>query len=252
MRAGEWLRAAEREPMCGLEAFPGAGEMLILAPHPDDESLGCGGLIAALVADGRRVRVVVVSDGAGSHPGSRAWPPERLASLRRREVLRAVAALGLDPRNVDFLGLPDGSVPAWGENFSAAAAAILNMGPGPAAVFATWRHDPHADHRASFAIAAAVARALPSGVRLFAYPVWGQAFAHPVPGFPLPAEPDAAPLRAIRLDIARHLPAKRRAIAAHRSQTTGLIADVPGGFRIPPEMLALADRPFELFLEEPV
>jgi hypothetical protein len=58
------------------------------------------------------------------------------------------------------------------------------------------------------------------------------------------------PLRGLRLDAKRHLPAKRRAVAAHRSQTTDLIADDPAGFRLPPEALALAFRPFELFLEE--
>jgi LmbE family N-acetylglucosaminyl deacetylase len=199
--------------------------------------------------------VVVVSDGAGSHPGSRAWPPPRLAALRQRETRAAVAELGLDlARDLAFLGLPDRAVPASGPGFEAAVAAILRMAaPAPPnAVFATWRHDPHADHAATAAIAAAVVRALPAGTRLFAYPVWGLAFAHPIPGFPLPAaEPDLpAPPRGLRLDVARHLPAKRRAVAAHASQTTALIADDPEGFRLPPEALALALRPFEVFLEE--
>ena len=56
------------------------------------------------------------------------------------------------------------------------------------------------------------------------------------------------PVRGFRLDIARHLPAKRRAIAAHRSQTTDLIADDPAGFRMPPAFRALFDQPFEVFL----
>jgi hypothetical protein len=51
-----------------------------------------------------------------------------------------------------------------------------------------------------------------------------------------------------RLDTTRHLPAKRRAIAAHRSQTTDLIDDDPNGFRLPDEFLALFTRPFEVFL----
>ena len=48
----------------------------------------------------------------------------------------------------------------------------------------------------------------------------------------------------------RHLPAKRRAVAAHRSQITRLIDDDPAGFQLPPELLALAFRPFEVFLAE--
>ena len=52
-----------------------------------------------------------------------------------------------------------------------------------------------------------------------------------------------------RLDIARHIPAKRRAIACHRSQLTDLIHDDPTGFRMSPEFLANFDQPFEVFIE---
>jgi len=256
MRAGDWLRTAERDlPLTAdLDALLGpAGAALVLAPHPDDESLGCGGFIAGCAAQGRTVRVVVVSDGTGSHPCSRAWPAPRLAALRQEETRVAAVALGLDAaRDLVFLGMPDRAVPGTGPECEAAAAAVLQATPAtPAAVFVTWRHDPHADHTAAFAIAATVTRTLPAGTRLFAYPIWGLAFAHPIPGFPLPPEPDlASPPRGLRLDIASHLPAKRRAIAAHASQTTALIEDDPGGFRLPLEALALAFRPFETFLEE--
>lgn len=258
MRAGEALRAAEAWPaVASVDALvaSGPGGVLILAPHPDDESIGCGGLIAECVAQGRPVRVVVLTDGAASHPGSAGFPPPRLAALREEETRAAVAELGLDPgRDLAFLGQPDAALPARGPGFEAAVAAVLRSaedGPAPAAVLTTWGHDPHTDHQAAHAIGAAVARALPSRPRLFAYPVWGWAFAHPISGFPTPPEPDLSePLRGVRLATDRHLAAKRRAVAAHRSQTTGLIADDPAGFRLPPEFLALAFRPFELFLEE--
>ncbi len=256
LSAGDWLRAAERDlPLTAdLDDLLGpSGGALVLAPHPDDESLGCGGLLAACAEAGRAARVVVVSDGSGSHPGSRAWPPARLAALRQEEARAAVAELGLDPvRDIGFLGLRDTAVPSEGRAFEAAVGQVVRQaGTAPVTLFVSWRHDPHCDHAASFAIAAAAMRALPAGSRLFAYPVWGLAFAHPIPGFPLPPEPrlPAAP-RGLRLDMARHLPAKRRAVAAHRSQVTDLVADDPEGFRLPPEALALAFRPYELFLEE--
>lgn len=253
--AGAWLLAAERD--LPLVDDPGAllgpaGGALVVAPHPDDESLGCGGLLAACAEAGRPVRVVVVSDGAGSHPGSRAWPRDRLVAERQAEARAAVAALGLDPlRDIAFLGLPDTAVPTEGADFEAAVAALRRAaGPAPGSVFAAWRHDPHRDHTASFAIVAAAMRTWPPETRLFAYPVWGLAFAHPIPGFPLPPAPLLpAAARGFRLDVARHLPAKRRAVAAHASQVSGLIDDDPGGFRLPDAALALAFRPFELFLE---
>lgn len=255
LAAGAWLRAAERDlPLTGdLDALLGPGGALVVAPHPDDESLGCGGLLAACAEAGRPARVVVVSDGAGSHPNSRAWPRDRLAAQRQAETRAAIVELGLDPvRDIGFLGLPDTAVPMAGPDFAAAVAALVAAaGPAPGTVLAAWPHDPHRDHTASFAIAAAALRHWPDGTRLFAYPVWGLAFAHPIPGFPLPPEPILpAPPRGLRLDVARYLPAKRRAVAAHASQVSGLIADDPAGFRLPQAALDLAFRPFELFLEQ--
>jgi LmbE family N-acetylglucosaminyl deacetylase len=256
--ARAWLRAAERDlPLvAGLDPLLGpAGGVLVVAPHPDDESLGCGGLLAACAEAGRAARVLVVSDGAASHPGSRAWPPPRLAARRREEARAAVAALGLDPgRDIAFLGLPDAAVPTGGARFDAALDAALGIAlpAPPAAVVAAWRHDPHRDHAAAFVLARALVRALPvGGARLLEYPVWGLAYAHPGPGFPLP-EPAPrlpGPPRGLRLDVVRHLPAKRRAVAAHASQLGGLVEDSPGAFLLPDSLLALAFRPFELFLE---
>ena len=79
-------------------------------------------------------------------------------------------------------------------------------------------------------------------VRLHAYPVWG---------WTLPADTplDEPAPQGGRLDIRPHLARKRRAIAAHRSQTTDLIDDDPKGFRLEPAMLARFDRPYEFFLE---
>ncbi len=258
LEAGAWLRLAERELPATTDVEPllgPKGGALVLAPHPDDESLGCGGLLAACAAAGRPARVLVVSDGSGSHPGSRDWPAARLAALRQEETRAAVAALGLDPRrDLDFLGLRDTAVPSEGPGFEAAVRAVVAFaGQGPVSLFATWRHDPHCDHVASFAIAVAAARAMGGGTRLYAYPVWGMAYAHPIPGFPLPPAPLLpTPPRGMRLGIESHLEAKQRAVAAHRSQVSSLIEDDPGGFTLPPEALALAFRPQELFLEEVV
>ena len=123
MLAGDWLRAAEKLPeTADPRAVLGDGPALVLAPHPDDESLGCGGLIAAAAAAGLPLRVVVVSDGTGSHP---AVPPARLKALREAETRAAIAALGLPPKALGFLGLADQGVPAEGAGRDAAVAAIL-------------------------------------------------------------------------------------------------------------------------------
>ena len=256
--AGAWLRQAEAAlPLAAtpLAMLGPGGRALVLAPHPDDESLGCGGLLAACSALGLAAQVIVVSDGSGSHPRSRSHPPPRLAALRRQEARAAVAALGLDPEgDIGFLDLPDTRLPHEGPAHQAALAALLRLvAVPPSAVFATWRHDPHGDHAATFALARGLARALPGPPRLYAYPGWGLAFAHPIPGFPLPAEPrPGAPAQGWRLDITPWRAAKRAAIAAHESQLGGVITDDATAFRLPPAALALANRDFELFLQETV
>ena len=236
------LAAIGRLPVRPLSAITEAGPPLILAPHPDDESLGCGGLIASACEAGPPPFVLVITDGAGSHPNSRAYPPARLRATRQQEARRAVAALGLPPDRIGFLGLPDTQAPMTGPAFDAAVTAVASLALriGAGTLVASWAYDPHADHEATHHIAAAAARE--TGIRHLSYPVWG-----------LTLPPDAqlpGPLpTGFRLDIADWLPRKRRAIAAHRSQTSDLIADDPHGFKLPAEFLALFDQPFETFLD---
>ena len=87
--------------------------LLVVAPHPDDEVIGCGGLIAQTLARGGEVTVCVVSDGRASHPGSRAYPPEKLVAKRRSESRGALAHLGVESDRVHFLDLPDGGSDRW-------------------------------------------------------------------------------------------------------------------------------------------
>lgn len=72
--------AAELGPLVAL------GRVTVFAPHPDDESLGCGGLIARLKDEGSLVHVVVMSDGSASNPNSRRYPGPKLAALRQTEA----------------------------------------------------------------------------------------------------------------------------------------------------------------------
>ncbi|MGX7705996.1 PIG-L deacetylase family protein [Methylobacterium sp. Gmos1] len=242
MRADAFLAAAEALPVRALRDLVPAGGIVVVAPHPDDESLGCGGLVAEACAHDIPVRLVVVSDGVGSHPASPSHPPERLRLLRESETLAAAKCLGLAPDHVTFLRLPDRFVPSAGPEAEAAvqdiAAAARACAAG--ALFVTWEHDPHCDHAASAALARR-AHALLGDVRLYAYPVWGWTLA---PETEVGAEP-----RGARLAISRHRRAKAAAIAAHRSQTTDLIADDPQGFRLEPAMLARFAREHEIFLD---
>ena len=101
-------------PIGTLDDLIGTGSCLILAPHPDDESLGCGGLIAACCAQSRWPAVVILTDGSRSHTHSRLFPPPRLATLREEEVEKAVRILGLPPDRLFLLHEPDAEAPRAG------------------------------------------------------------------------------------------------------------------------------------------
>jgi len=229
-------------PVGELDAIIGPGTCLVLAPHPDDESLGCGGLIAACSAAGRAPMVAILTDGAASHPGSRTCPPERMRLVRQREAHQAVAALGLPPQRLVFCNYPDTRAPRSGPAFESAVRALCGLvghEPNCTAIVGPWEHDPHGDHEAAALVAAAVAAR--AGIRHIAYPVWG---------WLLPDDagvPDGA-IEGWRLDITPFVPAKRRAIEAHKSQFGEVATDDPGGFQIPSELLNITDQPFETFL----
>jgi LmbE family N-acetylglucosaminyl deacetylase len=238
--AAEAVAAWQALPAVDFAAIGGGRPILVLAPHPDDEALGCGGLIAAACARGAEVRVVVLTDGSGSHPASKLFPPPVLATLREAEARAAAGALGLAEDRVEFWRIPDGAAPQGGPAFAALVdrlgETIARFGPGT--VCATWGHDPHPDHVAAHRLAATAAR---TGMRHLAYPIWGWALA------PDAVLPDPA-LRGVRLDISRHMAAKQRAIAAYASQTAAIIADDPTP-RLSEALLANFRRPYEVFLE---
>ncbi len=242
MCIAEALEAMEALPLLRFDDLD-IQALLVIAPHPDDESLGCGGMIAAACAAGVPVTVLIVSDGAGSHPNSVAYPPDRLRALREAETLEATAELGLAPDCVTFLRLPDRFVPSDGVQAQAAVAAMVAAAPGghAATIAVTWPHDPHCDHQAAFALARHAHLRLP-GSKLLAYPIWGLSR-------PRHERIAQSEIGGFRLAISEYLPAKRRAIAAHRSQTTSLIGDDPTGFRLTAQDLARFDGPSEIFLK---
>ena len=243
MTVGELLKAADRLPVRPVREALEDRPFIVVAPHPDDESLGCGGLIAEACRQGLRGKVVIVSDGAGSHPNSKDYPPERLVPLREEEAKQAGVQLGLKPEDMLFLRLPDRFVPYEGQKAERAIGAIIDCvrNTGAGSLFVSWRHDPHCDHQASYEIARRVQDQV-GEVRLFEYVVWG---------LTLPPSTEVTQFRSgfkIRLDEEAH-ERKRRAIAAHRSQTSNLIEDDPAGFLFAQIDQAHFDRPYEIFLE---
>lgn len=226
-RAREGASTPEPTPVRLVPEF--IGSLLVLAPHPDDETIAAGGLLRAVARAGGRVRVVVLSDGAASHPGS-AVRPATLAALRRTETLSAMARLGVPGRFIHFCDFSDGSGPEWASDPSGLSRLSAATAGAWDAVCLPSQLDHHPDHRATRELGLRVAGQTP--LRL-AYTVWADEGAH----VPVHAE-YALPQDALR--------AKREALRLYRSQM-GLIADDPTGFVIDEALFARFCAPSETF-----
>ncbi len=236
----------EQLPLVDAGFLPQLGPVMIVAPHQDDESLGCGGLIALLRKAEHDVFVLFTSDGTGSHPRSRQYPAPALKALREAEALEALHLLGVTADTVEFLGLQDTRVPAAGDGGFEDAVEQTRVAIGrfrPQTVFVPWRRDPHGDHRSTWQIVVAALEHMDSSIRLIEYPVWAWEATDPDDC------PGADEMSGWRLDVSDVVDQKWSAIMAHRSQTTTLIDDDPTGFRLLPNVLEHFRRPWELFLE---
>lgn len=233
-------------PIASVQKLTDGLPIVILSPHPDDETLGAGGLIAEACASGLAVEVVVVTDGAGSHPRSKLYPKRKLVDLRCSELHKAGLLLGLQPNSITFLGLPDTLAPKSGPQFDAAVKEIVKIvcRSGAGSLLVTWEGDPHCDHKASATLAKAVANMIP-GLKLWAYPIWGW-------HVEVDADLNQPFPEALRIDISNYRVCKLAAIEAHASQMTDLINDDPDGFRFNPVSLAPFLGDYEYFIEVPV
>jgi LmbE family N-acetylglucosaminyl deacetylase/GT2 family glycosyltransferase len=135
--------------------------VLVVAPHPDDEIFGCGGMLAWHARLGAPVRLVILTDGAAGDPGQR---DPRIVETRRGESLAAGRALGFD--DYRFLELGDGSLGSVRDLHARIAREVEEFAPelvyGPAPT------EQHPDHRAaSRALIAALARGPRRRVHLY-------------------------------------------------------------------------------------
>ena len=225
-----WLNA-EALAHCAPLHFGPPGRVVVLAPHPDDEVLGVGGTLQLLAAAGWSVCVVAITDGEASHPGS---PAARatLARIRAEERANALACLSLSEAEVVRLQVGDGLVTRASDLDERLAPHLRDA----SLCLSPWEHDGHPDHDATGLAARRACRTL--GVPLLRYPVWAWHWASPehlpwtsARKVPLPPEVQRA---------------KRKAIAAYRSQIAPL-GPAPGEAAVlPPAVLARFERPFEI------
>lgn len=227
-------------PSSSTIASPGPGDrVLLFAPHPDDESIGAGGLLAAAGRAGATVRIVIATSGENNPWAQRAFERRvilltrhrlRFAARREAEVLAAVRELGLAGESVLFLRFPDQGLTQL--LLRDAAFFVSRLGTeierfAPTIVLTPAAVDLHPDHSA-LAVACELALARSEGAhpppRRLAFIVHNRSARH-------------APLPALHLDDA-DARAKRAAITRHESQLV-----LRGGFL---RSLAAKAEPYSL------
>lgn len=217
-----------------------SGRTVVVAAHPDDESLAVGGLVAELAARGNPPEVVVLTDGAASHAGSPTLRPADLAARRADEVRAAVALLSPASR-VTLLGHPDGGLREARSAVEDDLRRVLGSSPVDTLVV-PWRGDGHRDHRVAGEIGASLARA--TGARLVEYPLWMWQWATP--------DDPRVPWDRLRVvDLADASVVRRhRAVAAHRSQLHPLSDDPHDAAVVHPDLVTALDRDVDVLVVE--
>jgi LmbE family N-acetylglucosaminyl deacetylase len=233
---GAWSGAIDT---CRPPAFDPAAHarVVVVAAHPDDETLGAGGVLRALATAGTELTLVVATDGEAAYPGLDPAARRDLADVRRAELAAALDAQGLGGVAVTWLHLPDSGL---ADHASELRDALRPLLADADAYLAPWPGDPHPDHRAAGLAAAAAAPVTAHG---WSYPIWMWAWMDPGE-----ASVPWGRARLVPLDEAARA-ARRAGVACYRSQ----VGPGPDGS---PAVLAAGlldhvDRGFDLVFREP-
>ncbi|MEE4207822.1 MAG: PIG-L family deacetylase [Parvularcula sp.] len=201
---------------------------IVVAPHPDDETIAAFGLISMLRKHQTKVHVIVVTDGAASHRQSNAWPKTKLIERRQLETAAAMKLAGLDQANLSFLGLDDGGLQDLSAKDHKTIVRAVAQKREVDLLVVPDLSDAHPDHQA-------IGRVLQryGGTRsIWTYKVW--------PPSSTPSDD------CVCLDLGSIRDLKRQALRTYETQT-GMITDDPQGFTITPELFDAFTGPVEYF-----
>jgi len=178
--------------------------ILVISPHPDDESIGCGGTICKHIKEGDRVEVIFLTSG---EKGGHGRPEDETIHIREQEAIIAGEILQLT--SVDFWRQPDGAFQA-NENCIDRLATKIKISK-PSVIYVPHHLEQHPDHKAAAALVAQAINKLADNVQkptVWMYEVW-------------------TPIQQIDhiVDISEHIQIKQKAIQAYHSQCSVLKFD---------------------------
>lgn len=217
-----WLRALAALP---TRRPPVGRRVIVVGPHPDDETVGVGGIISMLVASRTPVVLLLLTDGEAASDEA------DLVERRQRELQRSLSVLGGGASiGVQRLQLPDSGLAMHADALEMALETLIGDGD---VVLAPLENDGHGDHDAAGRAARIACEA--SGAELWLYPVWAWHW----------HQPETSPIceRGVRIPLTREaIEIKRRALLCFESQFDGECPVVPA------DMLARFHRPFEVLV----
>jgi len=219
----DWLRMLRSRP----EWERPASSMLVIAPHPDDETLATGGLISTMRSEGRDVVVAAVTDGENAYMEN-----EGLGEVREAEQRNALKTLSVSPSHTIRLRFPDSDVAAYEP---ALAEELASLAKSSDHIIAPWPADYHPDHEACGRAAQSAARQTGAKLTFYFFWTWHR-----------------GTIDVLKTQRLRRFPlspvamrAKADALACHVSQ----LHHQTGEPILTERLLAPARRPFEVFLD---
>jgi N-acetylglucosamine malate deacetylase 1 len=208
---------------------------IVFAPHQDDETFGCGGIIALKKARKIPVKVVFLTDGTGRRPE---WiKAEEMINIRQQEAIKALKYLGLESSSIDFLSYKDGSLAQLSSQkrkkiVSELAVLIQEFNPGE--IYLPHHNDRHLEHEATYELVEEAISISGMEMELLQYPVW-MLWQNPLYSNLKLKEIS----RSYRIPICSVQYQKNQAIASYHSQINTL----------PPGFLNRFFSPYEIFIK---
>lgn len=192
--------------------------IVVFAPHPDDETLGCGGTIAKKINEGYEVSIVVLTDGRnaflklfglGSDP-----TPRELKEIRKEELKRASKILGVTEGSLFFLDFEDGMLKQNTSQAKEKVSEILSRNK-PTEVYYTYEKDFNMDHRVTSHVVRDSIEELGLDTTGYQYSI-AQKYPRVSPF--LDSFSNLFRDNMIRVDISRFVPLKKKALREFKSQ----------------------------------
>ena len=146
--------------------------ILIIAPHPDDETLGCGGVMSQKIGKGWDARVILLTGGNALFKAvlsiDKNPSPDEVGEIRREETRRATAHLGMKPEQILMWDFNDGGLQEQFEEVTIRLVAFI-VEFSPSEIYCHNRYEQHPDHVAANAITRAAMAQAASPARMLEY-----------------------------------------------------------------------------------